>query len=95
MIVNYLITALRAFKQQKQHFLLNVIGLSVGLAAAILVALFAKNELSFDQHQPNAERVYRVGQDYSKLGLGVIPIFNYNYYIVKIILQFSVLYNNE
>ena len=78
MIVNYLITALRAFKQQKQHFLLNVIGLSVGLAAAILVALFAKNELSFDQHQPNAERVYRVGQDYSKLGLGVIPIFNYN-----------------
>lgn len=78
MIINYLITALRAFKQQKQHFLLNVIGLSVGLAAAILVALFAKNELSFDQHQPNAERVYRVGQDYSKLGLGVIPIFNYN-----------------
>ncbi|ALO43777.1 ABC transporter permease [Pseudoalteromonas phenolica] len=77
MIVNYLITALRAFKQQKQHFLLNVIGLSVGLAAAILVALFAKNELSFDQHQPNADRVYRVAQDYSRLGLSTIPIYNY------------------
>ncbi|WP_241651890.1 ABC transporter permease, partial [Pseudoalteromonas phenolica] len=58
-------------------FLLNVIGLSVGLAAAILVALFAKNELSFDQHQPNADRVYRVAQDYSRLGLSTIPIYNY------------------
>ena len=42
MILSYLITALRAFKNQKQHFILNVLGLSVGLAAAILVALFAK-----------------------------------------------------
>ena len=47
MILSYLITALRAFKNQKQHFILNVLGLSVGLAAAILVALFAKNELSY------------------------------------------------
>ncbi|HAU04876.1 MAG TPA: ABC transporter permease, partial [Pseudoalteromonas shioyasakiensis] len=77
MILSYLITALRAFKNQKQHFILNVLGLSVGLAAAILVALFAKNELSYDSQQPHAERVYRVGQDFSKLGLSVVPIFNY------------------
>lgn len=77
MFINYLVTALRAFKQQKQHFLLNIVGLSVGLAAAILVALFAQNELSYDSQQPHAENVYRVGQDYSKLGLSVIPIFNY------------------
>ncbi|MBE0364592.1 hypothetical protein PULV_a2316 [Pseudoalteromonas ulvae UL12] len=77
MLKNYIITALRAFKQQKQHFILNLIGLSVGLAAAILVALFAQNELSYDAQQPHAERVYRIGQDFSKLGLSVIPIFNY------------------
>ena len=77
MILSYLITALRAFKNQKQHFILNVLGLSVGLAAAILVALFAKNELSYDSQQPHAERVYRVGQDFSKLGLAVVPIFNF------------------
>ncbi|WP_440054550.1 FtsX-like permease family protein [Pseudoalteromonas sp. T1lg65] len=77
MVGNYIVTALRSFKQQKQHFILNVLGLSVGLAAAILVALFAKNELSYDQQQPNAERVYRVAQDFSQLGLGVIPVFNY------------------
>ena len=77
MILSYIITALRAFKLQKQHFALNVFGLSVGLAAAILVALFAVNELSYDAQQPDAERVYRVGQDFSKLGLAVIPISNY------------------
>ena len=78
MIKNYIITAIRTFKQQKQHFVLNVMGLSIGLAAAILVALFAQNELSYDSNQPHAERVYRIGQDYSKLGLSVIPIFNYS-----------------
>lgn len=78
MFINYLVTALRSFKQQKQHFILNLLGLSIGLAAAILVALFAQNELSYDSQQPHAERVYRVGQDFSKLGLSVIPIFNYS-----------------
>ncbi|ALQ06634.1 ABC transporter permease [Pseudoalteromonas sp. Bsw20308] len=78
MFVSYFITALRSFKQQKQHFILNVLGLSIGLASAILVALFAQNELSYDSQQPHAERVYRVGQDFSKLGLFVIPIFNYS-----------------
>lgn len=77
MLSNYFITAVRTFKQQKQHFILNVLGLSMGLAAAILVALFAQNELSYDSQQPDAERVYRIGQDYSKMGLGVIPVFNY------------------
>jgi len=70
MLANYLITALRAFKQQKQHFLLNIIGLSVGLAAAILVALFAFNEASYDEQQPNAERVYRINQYFTSLGVG-------------------------
>ena len=58
MFINYVVTALRAFKQQKQHFLLNIVGLSVGLAAAILVAMFAFNEASYDEQQPNADRVY-------------------------------------
>ncbi len=75
MILSYLITALRAFKNQKQHFILNVLGLSVGLAAAILVALFAFYEASYDQQQPNADRVYRVYQYFPSLGMGA-PVVN-------------------
>jgi len=77
MLSNYLITALRAFKQHKQHFLLNVLGLSVGLAAAILVALFAQNELSYDSQQPDAERVYRITQDLTNIGMEVLPFSSY------------------
>lgn len=77
MIVNYLITAIRSIKQHKQHFALNLIGLSIGLAAAILVALFAKNELTYDSQQPDAERVYRINQDFTKVGMELLPLFNY------------------
>ena len=70
MFKNYIMTAMRSFNQQKQHFLLNILGLSIGLAAAILVAMFAFNEASYDKQQPNAERVYRVNQYFTSLGVG-------------------------
>ncbi len=102
MIINYVVTALRAFKQQKQHFVLNVLGLSVGLAAAILMALFAQYELSYDQQQPDAERVYRITQDYTKLGMEVLPLFSYvkaettlNYDQVEDIFALTMLGSNE
>lgn len=72
MIVNYLVTALRAIKNDKQHFFINIIGLSIGLAAAILMALFAENELSYDKQHPDAERVYLAHSDFTPLGLQVI-----------------------
>ncbi|MDP2561625.1 ABC transporter permease [Psychrobium sp. 1_MG-2023] len=67
MLGNYFITAFRAFKNHKQHFALNLFGLSIGLAAAILVALFAKYELSYDKFQPDAERVHRIEQFFVSL----------------------------
>ncbi|AOT10057.1 ABC transporter permease [Pseudoalteromonas luteoviolacea] len=72
MFSSYITTALRAFAKHKQHFALNVIGLSIGLAAAIIVALFAAYEMSFDHQHPNAERVYRVHTDYRSWGLQLI-----------------------
>jgi putative ABC transport system permease protein len=78
MLFNYLKTALRAIRKDKQHFFLNLIGFSIGLAAAILMALFAQNELSYDKHQPDSERVYLAHTDYTSVGLQVTSntIFN-------------------
>ena len=42
------------------NLLLTVAGLSIGLAATFLVALYALNESSYDEYQPDAERTYRV-----------------------------------
>lgn len=78
MLLNYFTTAMGAFKKDSQHFVLNLFGLSVGLAAAILMALFAQHEFSYDKHQPDAERVYRIAQDFSKLGMGSVPFTHYN-----------------
>jgi len=74
MVVNYFVTALRTIKNDKQHFFLNVVGFSIGLAAAILMALFAQHELSYDKHQPDSERVYLAHTDYSSVGLQAISI---------------------
>lgn len=77
MITNYFITAIRAIKKDKQHFLLNLIGFSIGIAAAILMALFAQHELSYDKHQPDSERVYLAHADYTSVGLQIIASSSY------------------
>ena len=60
MLSQYLLTTLRLLKSRKQHFLLNILGLSIGLAASILVALYAIHESGYDHFQPNANNTYRM-----------------------------------
>jgi putative ABC transport system permease protein len=78
MIANYFITALRAIKKDKRHFFINVIGFSIGLAAAILMALYAQYELSYDKQHPDSERIYLAHTDYTSVGLQVTShtVFN-------------------
>jgi len=77
MIVNYFVIAIRAIKNDSQHFFLNVIGFSIGLAAAILMALFAQHELSYDKQNPDSERVYLGHSDFTAVGLQVISISSF------------------
>lgn len=77
MIVNYLVSAHRAIKKDKRHFFLNVIGFSIGIAAAILMALFAEHELSYDKYQPDSERVFLAHTDYTSVGLQAIALSSY------------------
>ncbi|PAJ75954.1 ABC transporter permease [Pseudoalteromonas sp. NBT06-2] len=77
MLFNYLKTALRAIRKDQQHFFLNLIGFSIGIAAAILMALFAQHELSYDKHQPDSERVYLAHTDYTAVGLQTISISSF------------------
>ena len=60
MLRNYLKITLRNFRKYPAFTLINVAGLSVGLACAILIYLFIEHEFSFDAFHANAERIYRV-----------------------------------
>ncbi len=74
MLISHVTTAFRVFQQHKLYSLLNVFGLSIGLAAALLVALFADYELSFDEMQPDHQQVYRLHVDVNVPGLEEIPL---------------------
>jgi putative ABC transport system permease protein len=57
---NYLKIAWRNMKRNRIYSLINIIGLSLGMTASVLIFLFVFDELSYDQTIPNADRIYRV-----------------------------------
>ncbi|HEY9004724.1 MAG TPA: FtsX-like permease family protein [Ohtaekwangia sp.] len=61
MIRNYLTIALRNFKRQKLFALLNMFGLALGLASAILIFLYVNDELQYDTMHPYYGTTYRIG----------------------------------
>ncbi|MBB1268765.1 ABC transporter permease [Shewanella sp. SR44-3] len=69
MLNNYLLTALRSMLRQKSHSLMNIMGLSIGLAAAILIALYVNYHQSFDKFQPEPTSSYRLQQQWPSMGL--------------------------
>lgn len=60
MLRNYLTIALRNLWRNKAFSFINIIGLSVGLTAGILLLLWVQDELSFDKFHRNAANLYRV-----------------------------------
>jgi putative ABC transport system permease protein len=62
MIKNYLKVAWRNLLKNKAHTFINVTGLSVGMAVAILIGLWIWDELSYDKYHQNYDRVVQVMQ---------------------------------
>jgi ABC-type antimicrobial peptide transport system permease subunit len=63
MIRNYLIVALRNFLRNKNYTLINILGLSIGLTACIVIFLLISYEVRFDRFHSRYERIYRVVRD--------------------------------
>ena len=62
--------AFRSLWKNKISSTINILGLTVGLSSSLLIALYVQNELSYDQFQPNAERIARVIMEYRFDGSG-------------------------
>ena len=61
MITNYIKTAYRNLIKNKTYSIINILGLSIGLACSIMVLLYLKNELTYDNMHVHKKDIYRVG----------------------------------
>ncbi|MCP4728087.1 MAG: FtsX-like permease family protein, partial [bacterium] len=60
MFKNYLKITLRNFMKYKAYTLLNVTGLVIGFTCAVLIFLYIRYELSYDEYHENADSIYRI-----------------------------------
>jgi predicted permease len=60
MIKNYFKIAFRNLQKNRKHSLLNILGLSVALAACIIVFLVIRYETSYDKHLKGYKNIYQV-----------------------------------
>jgi putative ABC transport system permease protein len=69
MFINYLKNAVRIIISQRFYSIINIIGLSIGITACILVSLYVKYDLSFDRYHKNAENIYRIEFSFPREGV--------------------------
>jgi len=59
MFRNLIIHSIRSFKRQRAYIIINILGLSIGIACSLLIALYVINEASFDQFNVKKDRIFR------------------------------------
>src|SRR6476620_4341381 len=62
MLTNYFKSALRNFARNKVYSIINVAGLSIGLACAMLIMLYVNDEVSFDRFHKNVNHIFRIAR---------------------------------
>ena len=92
MLKNYFKTALRNLARNKIYSFINIAGLGLGLACAMLIMLYVKDEVSFDRFHKNVNNIYRIvikakfnGKEFKTAGTGFLqgPRFTQNVHGIK------------
>ena len=60
MLKNYLKIAWRNLLKNKGYSVINIGGLAIGMTCFLLIAMFIKNELSYDSYHEKADNIYRI-----------------------------------
>src|SRR5579862_1528981 len=81
MIKNMLLVAIRNFKRDKWYSLINILGLMIGITFSLFLIFYIKDELSYDNFNKNADRIYRINsyikepeKDVMKLAITQFPL---------------------
>lgn len=68
MFKNYLKSAWRNITKNRVYSTINILGLTIGLAACLLIGVYIIHELSYDKFNVNANRIVRVTMEYGEAG---------------------------
>ena len=60
MFKNFFITAWRNLTRNKNHTILNISGLTIGIVVCLLIGVWLQRELSFDNFHPNSNSIFRI-----------------------------------
>jgi len=60
---NYLLATLRNLARNRTVSVINIVGLAIGIAAALLIALYLRFQYSFESGFPGHDRIYRVSME--------------------------------
>ncbi|MBE7170042.1 MAG: ABC transporter permease [Williamsia sp.] len=64
MLRNYFKTAWRNIARGRSHSALNIIGLAIGIAVALIIGLWVCNQYSYDRFLPDYKQLYQVTRDF-------------------------------
>jgi len=72
MLMNYFKSAIRNITRRKGYSLINITGLSIGMACCLLILMVVNDELSFDNYNEKEGRIYRIASSYRYGGRGFL-----------------------
>ena len=88
MFNNYMKIAVRNLTKFKSYSFINIFGLAVGLTSCLLIMLYVKQELRYDEFHEQADRIYRIGVEntysdrvtyYSQTPVPMAPAFRIDF----------------
>ncbi len=77
MFKNYYKIAIRNILKRKSFTAINLTGLTLSLSVVLLVGLFLQYHLTFDDHYPDSDRIYRIGNNYRSQSYTCYPFDGY------------------
>ena len=60
MYKNYFKIGWRSLVKNKGYSFINIFGLAIGMAACVLIMLYVADEMSYDKHHKDGDRIYRI-----------------------------------
>jgi putative ABC transport system permease protein len=68
MFRNFFTTAFRSFLRNKSFSLINIVGLAIGISAALVIFLIVRYDFTFDKFQKDGDRIYRINGEFTFSG---------------------------